>query len=375
LYCPNCGGQNPDSATTCSNCGFNLKGASAPKFKGTMLMMNSPAVGGAAPPPGAPPASPPPEAPDAAALRRQMKGTIVGIAPPAMGAAPAPPTPPVDQSHSFAPPGGGAGVNPMGSTFVADGPPPAFPPPSPNFGGGAPFGAPQPEAPAAPPIQAPGGFGAPPPDAGGFGAPPPNAGGYGAPPPDAGGYGAPPNPGGFGGPPVQAPGGFGAPPPDAGGYGAPLSAPGAGFGAPNNAPVNTPGFGAPPGAMVPMTSGPMVPMGQAGLAGAGPVGTIRNPVTVLILSMVCFIVGLAQLRSLEDELNTFVGNGKKASILWFLFPLIPILGMPKLIAEARAKAGTPLQGEGNLIMYILLGPYMIPNDANQIWQHLGARPS
>ena len=44
MFCPNCGTQNPDTATTCSKCGFNLKGASAPKFKGTMLMMNAPAA-------------------------------------------------------------------------------------------------------------------------------------------------------------------------------------------------------------------------------------------------------------------------------------------------------------------------------------------
>lgn len=118
----------------------------------------------------------------------------------------------------------------------------------------------------------------------------------------------------------------------------------------------------------------MVPMGNTSLA-AGPVGTIRNPVVTMLITMVCFIAGFAQLKALEDELNAFVGNGKKASILWFLFPLIPLLGMPKLIGEARAKAGTPVQGEGNLILYILLGSYMIPNDANQIWQQLGARQS
>ncbi len=97
----------------------------------------------------------------------------------------------------------------MGSTFVADGPPPAFPPPSPGFGGGAPFGAPQAPAPEpVPPPQAdPGGYGAPPAN---YGAPPAN---YGAPPAN---YGAPPAD--FGAPqpapaPLGAPSGFGAPTP------------------------------------------------------------------------------------------------------------------------------------------------------------------
>src|SRR5215208_6914412 len=44
VFCPNCGTQNADTATTCTKCGFNLKGAAAPKFKGTMLMMNAPAA-------------------------------------------------------------------------------------------------------------------------------------------------------------------------------------------------------------------------------------------------------------------------------------------------------------------------------------------
>ena len=43
VFCPNCGTENEEAATTCKKCGFSLKGAAAPKFKGTMLMMNAPA--------------------------------------------------------------------------------------------------------------------------------------------------------------------------------------------------------------------------------------------------------------------------------------------------------------------------------------------
>jgi uncharacterized membrane protein YvbJ len=42
VFCPNCGTQNSETASTCIKCGFNLKGAAAPKFKGTMLMTNQP---------------------------------------------------------------------------------------------------------------------------------------------------------------------------------------------------------------------------------------------------------------------------------------------------------------------------------------------
>src|SRR5262245_15553989 len=39
VFCPNCGTQNQETAQTCTKCGFSMKSA-APKFKGTMLMMN-----------------------------------------------------------------------------------------------------------------------------------------------------------------------------------------------------------------------------------------------------------------------------------------------------------------------------------------------
>ncbi|HEY8943081.1 MAG TPA: zinc ribbon domain-containing protein, partial [Polyangiaceae bacterium] len=84
MFCPNCGTENEEAATTCKKCGFNLKGAAAPKFKGTMLMMNT----GGAPRPGPAGTAGPVPGP-----RPQLKGTMLGVAPPPMGAqqVPAPP--------------------------------------------------------------------------------------------------------------------------------------------------------------------------------------------------------------------------------------------------------------------------------------------
>ena len=125
--------------------------------------------------------------------------------------------------------------------------------------------------------------------------------------------------------------------------------------------------------MVPMGGAPMMQMGGGG---GGAPGTIRNPVMLAAISyMCCPWYGLWQCMKVEEELNRYLGKNQGGSILWFLFALIPILSMPKLIAEARAKAGTPAQGEGNLIMYILIGIYAFPKDANDIWEHLGVRPS
>src|SRR5665213_3484178 len=98
VFCPNCGTQNPDTAVTCGKCGFNLKGAAAPKFKGTMMMVNQPdmtAPTGPRPAAGAPtgPAAPTPplgQAPSQGPTPSKLKGTMVGVAPMMAGSAPAP---------------------------------------------------------------------------------------------------------------------------------------------------------------------------------------------------------------------------------------------------------------------------------------------
>ncbi len=101
MFCPNCGTKNEESAQRCRQCGLELaEKKAAPKFKGTMMMGNSPFAGmqpGGAVPPGAvpsttgataagapaagAPAAPqePPAAP--AQPRSAFKGTMVGVAP------------------------------------------------------------------------------------------------------------------------------------------------------------------------------------------------------------------------------------------------------------------------------------------------------
>jgi hypothetical protein len=224
VFCPNCGAQNDDTAMVCTKCGHQLRAAAAPKFKGTMLMMNNPGIprpGAAGPgpgapgpmgaPPGAPPAGPfgaPPGAgpggpPGAVQPKPKLKGTMIGVAPPSLGSnAPAGaamppsvgPTPGMGQPGMGQPGMGQPGmgqpgmapapapepqappqhdVNPLGGTMVAD--PgalagiPGMPPPG--------FGPPPGADPNAGPPPGPG-FGTPPP---GFApnAPPPPQQGFG----------------------------------------------------------------------------------------------------------------------------------------------------------------------------------------------------
>lgn len=119
----------------------------------------------------------------------------------------------------------------------------------------------------------------------------------------------------------------------------------------------------------------MVPMGAGG-GGGEPLGVIRNPVLVALISYLCCPwYGIYQLYQIEGELNRYLGKSQGASILWFLFALIPLLSMPKLIGEARAKAGTATQGDGGLLGYLFLGFFLIPKDANEIWERLGVQPT
>ncbi|HEY3496342.1 MAG TPA: hypothetical protein VGK73_16695 [Polyangiaceae bacterium] len=259
-------------------------------------------------------------------------------------------------------------MNPLGGTMVADPAGVGFNP----YGAGGPYGAPPAGPPGygAPPPQ--GGFGGPPPGDG-FGAhpeppapqpgfPPPPGGGFGPPPgqgygaPQAGGYGAPPAPGGYGAPPPQQ-GGFGGPP-QQGGFGAPQ--PG-GFGAPQ------PGYGPPPGGP---GAAPIVPMPSGG---RGPLGKTRNPVMVLVISMLCFVYAMIQMWQMLNELKAFRGKDDINPILFFvpILNIINLWNLPPKILEAKQMAGVPNASVPHPILYFVIGIYLLPADLNEIWQAAG----
>lgn len=252
MFCPNCGTQNQENAQTCTKCGFSMKSA-APKFKGTMLMMNQNAAGLAKPGASAAPAAAPP------AAGGHQATTAFGVPPMAQGAAPGPGAEPVgghQPTAAFgAPPSVGMGAPSAGAapvpsrlkgTIVGVAAPAAgaAPAPPPAFDAAPTYGAPAADAPPAfGGAPAAGGYGTPeqhqfgaganplgatvafdgqgnPAPGGGFDASASggygrasgeNQGAYGAPPvPQNNPYGAPPMGGGndaFGGPPADAMGG------------------------------------------------------------------------------------------------------------------------------------------------------------------------
>ncbi len=107
--------------------------------------------------------------------------------------------------------------------------------------------------------------------------------------------------------------------------------------------------------------------------GNAPIGTVRNPLVLFVISMVTCGIGAFYLfhvlRQTERDLRAFLGEpNPSGSIIWYFFPLLPTLAMPDLMQKARAKANTKTQGPGNLILYIFLGWYFILQDSNEIWQ-------
>ena len=150
MFCPNCGTPNPETAQACSKCAFVLKNAAAPKFKGTMLMVNPPAGGG-----GPTPRTPLPPTPEggpggtplpspAGAIRgpgglpSKLKGTMVGVAPPVQaGLGASAGTPVLDRATSgSAPPPAGGGTGGGATLAFSPGAPaqvgatPAYSPPA-----------------------------------------------------------------------------------------------------------------------------------------------------------------------------------------------------------------------------------------------------
>ncbi|HLK40402.1 MAG TPA: zinc-ribbon domain-containing protein [Polyangiaceae bacterium] len=380
MFCPNCGTQNPDTAQTCSKCNFNIKGAAAPKFKGTMLMMNQPPVPGAPPPAASPPAASPPGAPPlgggppgpmggamgaigaprpaggvgaapppgASGVPSKLKGTMVGVAPMA-GGPPGAPRPqhaapvtaqapmmasPLPPAPAPAMPMAGPGMPPpqeMSSSFS-----PPVPQPGVNPLGGTvaadagAFGPPFPGAP--PPFGAPPGGGppgAPPqfPPYGGGGGPPNPYGGH-APPPGMP-YGAPPPQAAWGPPPQQQP--YGAPPQQQG-WGPP--------------PQQQP-YGAPPGgAMTPYAQGgaPLVgTLPSQGVKSVGP--TRRNPVMTLLLPF-AIIFGSILLGTILaiaiSPIFALLDLGALAGSVWFLLTAIRMANEVKFVTQNQAFAWWPI---------------------------------
>jgi hypothetical protein len=104
----------------------------------------------------------------------------------------------------------------------------------------------------------------------------------------------------------------------------------------------------------------------------GATGQTRNPVMVLLISLVCAPYALFSIWQMCNELGAYLG---KPIPWWQLF--IPILNLifvfstlPKLVQEAKQKAGAQKPAMGGIV-YFLVAPYALAADLNEVWNPRG----
>jgi hypothetical protein len=117
---------------------------------------------------------------------------------------------------------------------------------------------------------------------------------------------------------------------------------------------------------------------QMAAGGAGPVGQTRNPVTILLISLLCAPYALISLWGMLTELKNFLRNDSIQP--WHL--LIPYYNMyvlwvqvPKWVTEAKQRAGATNPQSAGFIMYFLVAPYALAGDLNEVWNPRGQLPA
>jgi hypothetical protein len=105
----------------------------------------------------------------------------------------------------------------------------------------------------------------------------------------------------------------------------------------------------------------------------GGVGKTRNPVMVLLISMLCFVYALIEGLAMLKELMAFRGK-QDINLIFFLIPILNILEVWKLpakVLEAKQMAGVHNAQVAHPILYLFLGLYFLPADLNEVWQAAG----
>jgi hypothetical protein len=114
-------------------------------------------------------------------------------------------------------------------------------------------------------------------------------------------------------------------------------------------------------------------MAGAPTGGGGPKGQTRNPMMVLLISMICFLYGIWQYYQMVGELKAFL-NSDEINPIHIFIPVLNILMLFKLpgwVLEAKRRAGVPNPEVSNVIVYWFLGLYLLPKDLNEVWNPTG----
>ena len=104
--------------------------------------------------------------------------------------------------------------------------------------------------------------------------------------------------------------------------------------------------------------------------GGGPKGQTRNPVSTLIISMLCCVYGLIQMWSMLNELQQFTRDDEFKP--WYMF--IPVLSIyflwikvPEQVTKAKQMAGSRNPMAQGIVLYIFLPYYALAKDLNEVW--------
>lgn len=119
---------------------------------------------------------------------------------------------------------------------------------------------------------------------------------------------------------------------------------------------------------------PMQGPQQAMAGGVGPVGAIRSPMTVLLLSL--FTCGFYAMYIVYVQLSELKAYLHKDEInpIFALLPLLNFLAIfktPGWLLEAKQRAGVPNPQVSSVILYLFLYQYFVQKDLNEIWDPTG----
>ena len=137
--------------------------------------------------------------------------------------------------------------------------------------------------------------------------------------------------------------------------------------------------------MAPPGFGAMVPAGGGGgMAGGGPKGEVRNPVTLLLISLICSPYLLYWLYFLVlNELKAFLGksdaeiNPMKELLLTIvtcgIYGIFTMLKLGKWMQEAQQRAGRGnAEDKGvifliDMIVFAPALPFLVQTELNKVW--------
>jgi len=106
------------------------------------------------------------------------------------------------------------------------------------------------------------------------------------------------------------------------------------------------------------------------MGGGGPKGETRNPVPTLVLSLVCCFYYLFQMWTMLNELQQYTRDEEFKPFYMFI-PLLSLyflwIKVPEQVAKAKQMAGSRNPQPQGIALYILIAPYALATDLNQVW--------